>query len=156
MASLPPMDTTSPSPWKCFFCGDSFADRGEAALHFGGGEECAPACQIKASEGGLVRALRETEAALFDATCALHDENAEALKAWHAVSSRHEAALRSQEQTGYERGLADRAGEVERLRRIVHAYGDRVRMATSARPERQYEIDEAMRFVADNPEGAKA
>lgn len=150
------MDTTSPGPWKCFFCGDSFADRREAADHFGGGEECLPACQIKASEGGLVRALRETEAALFDATCALHDENAEALKAWHAVGSRHEAALISQEQTGYERGLADRAGEVERLRRIVHRYGDKIAMANCHRSDWQIEIDEAMRFVADNPEEARA
>lgn len=151
-SDLPPADTTSPGPWKCFFCADSFADRREAALHFGGGEECAPACQIKASEGGLVRALRETEAALFNATCALHDENAEALKAWHAVGSRHEAALIAQEQIGYERGMADCRASIERLRRCLARYGDRVPMAMCHRADWQQEIDEALRFVADNPE----
>lgn len=154
MLSDPP--ETPEGPWTCFFCGDTFPDRPAAALHFGSDEECTPACRIKASEGGLVRALRETEAALFDATCALHDENAEALKAWHAVGSRHEAALRAQEEIGYERGLRDRAGEVERLRRILHRYGDRVPMAMCHRPDWQQEIDEAMRFVADNPERADA
>lgn len=146
----------SEGPWPCFFCGEIFVERRAAALHFGADEECAPACQIKASEGGLVKALRETEAALFHATCALHDENAEALKAWHAVGSRHEAALIAQEQTGYERGLDARRGEVERLRRILARYGDRVAMANCHRPDWQIEIDEALRFVADNPEAVPA
>jgi hypothetical protein len=139
-------------PWTCFFCGETFVERREAAAHFGMDEECTPACQIKASEGGLVRALRETEEALFNATCALHDESAEALKAWHAVGSRHEAALRAQEEIGYERGLADQAASIDRLRRILARYGDRVPMATCHRPDWQQEIDEALRYVADNPE----
>ena len=41
---------------------------------------------------------------------------------------------------------------VERLRRIVHRYGDRVPMATCHRQDWQQEIDAAMEFVADNPE----
>lgn len=144
----------SDGPWTCFHCGDRFTDKAAARVHFGCDEECTPACQIKASEGGLVRALRETEEALFSATAALHDEGADALKAWHAVGSRHEAALRSVEQTAYERGLADRAGEVGRLRRIVARYGDRVAMANCHRPDWQIEIDEAIRFAVDHPEEA--
>lgn len=142
----------SDGPWTCFFCGDSFADRGDAMLHFGVDEECTPACQIKASEGGLLKALRDTEEALFKATCALHDESAEALKEWHAVGSRHHAALIAAEETGYERGLADRDAQIERLRRILARYGDRVPMATCHRADWQQEIDDAMGFVADNPE----
>lgn len=142
----------SEGPWTCFFCGETFRDRRAAALHFGCDEECTPACQIKASEKGLLGALRETEEALFGATCALHDESAEALKAWHAVGRRHDAALRSVEETAYERGLDARRAELERLRRIVVFYGDRQRMATSCRPEWQQEIDEAFIFVGDNPD----
>lgn len=145
----------SDGPWTCFFCAETFTSKEEARLHFGCDEDCQPACQIKASEKGLLGALRETEEALFSATCALHDESAEALKAWHAVGSRHDAALRSVEETAYERGLVDRAAEVERLRRIVVRYGDRVLMAT-ARPDLQQEIDEAFVFVGDNPEPAPA
>lgn len=145
-------DSRPDGPWTCFFCGETFADRASARLHFGCDEECAPACQIKASEGGLLRVLRETEEALFNATAALHDESAEALKTWHAVGSRHSAALIAMEQIGYERGLADHAASIERLRRIVHRYGDKAPMATCHRADWQQEIDEAMSFVADNPE----
>lgn len=41
---------------------------------------------------------------------------------------------------------------IERLRRILHRYGDRVPMATSARPDWQQEIDDALGWVTDNPE----
>lgn len=142
----------APTSWTCFFCGETFTERASAALHFGVDEEQAPACRITASEGGLLKVLRETEEALFGATCALHDEGAEGLKAYHAHLSRHAAAVTSAEQIGYERGLADQAASIERLRRIVHRYGDRIPMATCHRADWQLEIDEAMRFVADNPE----
>lgn len=41
---------------------------------------------------------------------------------------------------------------VERLRRILHRYGDRSPMATCHRADWQLEIDEAMEWVANNPE----
>lgn len=48
--------------------------------------------------------------------------------------------------------LRTQEASIERLRRILHRYGDRVPMATSARPDWQQEIDDALGWVADNPE----
>lgn len=48
--------------------------------------------------------------------------------------------------------LYDREQRIERLRRIIARYGDRVAMAMCHRPDWQQEIDEAMEWVADNPE----
>lgn len=42
--------------------------------------------------------------------------------------------------------------QISRLRRIIHRYGDRVGMATCPRPDWQREIDDAMEWVANNPE----
>ncbi|MBY0395968.1 MAG: hypothetical protein K2X91_05775, partial [Thermoleophilia bacterium] len=117
--------------WRCFHCGEVFTDRRCAALHFGADEGCKPACQIKGAEGGLLKALRETEEALFKATCALHDENAEALRSWREVGSRHAGALIAAEQVGYDRGLADMRHQVEVLSRALCWHGDRARMATT-------------------------
>lgn len=142
-----------PVRWTCFFCSETFADRRAAFLHFGGDEGCSPACQIKASEGGLIEALRAAEEFAAEGWAIVHEEGAEGLKAWRAAQSRHAMALTSAEQTGYERGLADRGCEIERLRRIVVHYGDRLRMANCHRSDWQIEIDEAFRFVADNSEG---
>jgi hypothetical protein len=138
-------------PWECFHCGEILADRAAAAQHFGASEDQQPACQIKASDGGLLRALRDAEEALFSATCALHDESAEALKAWRAAGSRHHSALIAMEQAGYEHGLADRDYQLAILRRALAWHGDPGRMATT-REEWQQEIDEAIRWVKDNPE----
>lgn len=44
------------------------------------------------------------------------------------------------------------AAEIERLRRLLHKYGDRIPLATNARPDWQQEIDEAMEWVANNPD----
>lgn len=41
---------------------------------------------------------------------------------------------------------------IERLRRIIHRYGERVQMATCHRPDWQQEIDDAMEWVGNNPE----
>lgn len=48
--------------------------------------------------------------------------------------------------------LVDQAAQIERLRRILARYGDRVPMAMCHRPDWQQEIDEAMEWVARNPE----
>lgn len=49
----------------------------------------------------------------------------------------------------------DLEARIERLRRIVHRYGDRVPMATCHRADWQQEIDDAMEWVGDNPETEK-
>lgn len=97
--------------WRCFHCDEAFTDRRLAAAHFGVSEEQVPACRLKASEGGLLETLRETEDALFAATAALHAESAEGLQAYRANLSRHATALRAAEEAGYARGLHDRATE---------------------------------------------
>ena len=94
--------------WRCYHCDEVFTDDRCARLHFGRDETCAPACQIKAgAERGLIYALREAEYAAADAQLALATESTEAAKAYYAQASRHAAALRSAEEAGYERGLAD-------------------------------------------------
>jgi hypothetical protein len=48
--------------------------------------------------------------------------------------------------------LVDQAAQIERLRRILARYGDRVPMAMCHRADWQAEIDDALEWVADNPE----
>lgn len=151
---LPPVDPT-PS-WRCFHCDQVFADRRAAADHFGSNEGRSPACQIKASEGGLVRALRDAEDDCDRAYSRLHAESAEGLNAMRNNLSRHRAALELAEETGYDRGVSDMRDRVERLQRILHRYGERVGMAMCPFPDWQQEIDEALAWVADNPETKEA
>lgn len=99
-----------------------------------------------------MRALRDAENNAYEITSALHSESAEGVKAYMANLSRHYAALQSMEETGYERGMSDCGGQIERLRRILTRYGDRVPMATCHRSDWQQEIDDALNYVADNPE----
>ncbi|WP_454280225.1 hypothetical protein [Sphingomonas sp. Marseille-Q8236] len=94
--------------WRCYHCDEVFTDTRCASLHFGRDETFAPACQIKAgAEQGLLGALRDAEYAAADALQALADESTDAAKAYYAQAWRHAAALRSAEEAGYERGLAD-------------------------------------------------
>lgn len=137
--------------WRCFHCGEVFLHVDRAAAHFGVREDQTPACQIKASEGGLVRALREAEDECERVHTQLHAESADGLRALQNNLGRHRTAMIAQEETGYERGLADQARTVAILRRALAWHGDPQRMAT-AREEWQQEIDEAIRWVRDNPE----
>lgn len=142
--------------WRCFHCDDVFIDRHAAAAHFGADEGRTPACQIKASEGGLVRALREAEDECERVHLQLHGESADGLNAMRNNLGRHRAALESVEETGYDRGVADMRKQVERLQRILHRYGERVGMAMCPFPDWQQEIDEALGWVTDNPETKEA
>lgn len=137
--------------WRCFHCDDVFTDRRAAALHFGADEGRTPACQIKASEGGLVRALREAEDECERVHTQLHGESADGLNAMRNNLGRHRTALIAQEELGYERGLRDQARTVEVLRRALVWHGDPARMATTCE-DWQQEVDEAVRFVRDHPE----
>lgn len=93
--------------WRCFHCDALFLTEHAARIHFGPDEGFKPACQIKAAEGGLLRALREAEEDAQQARWDLHAESADGLKAYRGNLSRHHAALRAVEEAGYERGLAD-------------------------------------------------
>ena len=91
--------------WRCFHCGENFTTEAGAREHFGLSEDATPACVIKGSEGGLVKALREAEAAAAEAIATLHAESSEVERAYQAFRSRHEYAVQAAEETGYARGL---------------------------------------------------
>lgn len=140
-----------PTEWRCFHCGDVFRDRACAAAHFGADEDAKPACQIKGAEGGLVRALRDAEAQAASVMAQMHAESTDVHRAYAQMQSRHVGAVRAAEEAGYERGLADMRHQVEVLSRALCWHGDRARMATT-REEWQQTVDEAVKFVTDNPE----
>lgn len=139
-------------PWTCFHCAETFTREDEARLHFGVDEDSRAACVVKAEDGGLLRAYREAERDALDAWATIHSESGEALSAWRSAEGRHASLLADAEQRGYDKGVRDQAASVERLRRIVARYGDRVPMANCHRSDWQIEIDEAIRFAVDNPE----
>lgn len=99
--------------WRCFHCDQVFTSEHCARLHFGADETHFPACQIKGSEGGLLRALREAEAKLMQANQEAHDEAGPVLMGWRDAQHRHHQALIAMEETGYERGVADMRAELE-------------------------------------------
>lgn len=75
-------------------------------------------------EGGLVEALRRAEKDAADAWHAIHSETADAAKACHAQSARHQEQLRAVEQTGYDRGIADAKAHPEELGLVRAALTD--------------------------------
>lgn len=93
--------------WRCFHCDEGFTDAREAKLHFGPDLTYRPACHIQASHGGLLTALRDAEASAVEAWAAVHSESAEGVQAYRASLARHAVAVRSSEEAGYERGMAD-------------------------------------------------
>lgn len=111
--------------WRCFHCDQVFTSEHCARLHFGADETHYPACQIKGSEGGLLRALREAEAQLMQAQQDAHDEAGPVLDGWRDAQHRHHRALIAMEETGYERGMADMRAEM--------ADGDLVKALRAAR-----------------------
>jgi hypothetical protein len=137
--------------WRCFHCDALFTNVAAASAHFGTREEQTPACLVKGSEGGLLRALREAEDEVERVHGQLHAESADGLNAMRNNLGRHRTALVSAEETGYERGICDQQRTVDTLRRALIWHGDPVRLAKT-REEWQQEVDEAMRFVRDHPE----
>lgn len=73
-------------PWTCFHCDETFTSAACASAHFGNDEDQRPACRIKGSEGGLLRALRDAEADARRAWGIIHSESADGLKArWATI-----------------------------------------------------------------------
>ena len=93
--------------WCCFHCDEVFTDERAARAHFGADEEAVPACRLKASEGGLLAALRRAEDDAANAWMKIHTETTDAARAYHAQHARHLEQLRIVEEAAYERGLAD-------------------------------------------------
>lgn len=107
--AAPVMPPSPPPGWRCFHCAAEFTSIAQAALHFGTREDQTPACQLKASEGGLIRAIREAEDEVERVHTQLHAESADGLRALQNNLGRHRTALIAAEESGYERGLADAA-----------------------------------------------
>lgn len=103
---------TAPLEWRCFHCGDVFTDPHAAAQHFGIDEGKTPACKIKGSEHGLIKALRDAEAEADEAVQRMHSESTDAAKAYHRQRTRHAQALIAAEEVGYARGMRDARAEV--------------------------------------------
>lgn len=91
--------------WRCFHCGDYFTDRAAARLHFGPEIDSAPACLIKGSEGGLLKAFSTAEQAATDYMVKLHEEDGQLIRAFRDQASRVRAAVQSAEETGFQRGV---------------------------------------------------
>lgn len=91
--------------WLCFHCGDRFTDRREAKLHFGGEMDSVPACKIKGSEGGLVKAVRDAQLECARLLQQLHDDGGEVMQAYHSMSRRFSETARACEETGFQRGV---------------------------------------------------
>lgn len=97
-----------PHGWTCFHCGETFKTPGAARDHFGVDQSRDPACRIKnGAERGLLMALRKAEAELARDCEGNAKEVADIMMQMRKMQGRHADALRSAEELGYERGLAD-------------------------------------------------
>lgn len=101
--------------WRCFHCGEAFTKAQErwAREHFGANEDAPPVCQMRVpGEHHLLTILRKTQAELD----AYRAEDTDLWRALYAQAADHAAALRREEERGYEKGLADgraRSSEVQ-------------------------------------------
>ncbi len=92
--------------WRCFHCDEVFTAREAAAGHFGVQiDGCADdvACKLNATEGLLVKMLREAQEELRQ----YHQEDNAAFKQFYSLGADHATALRREEEKGYARGLHD-------------------------------------------------
>lgn len=94
--------------WRCFHCDDYFdsAHRKEAAEHFGGTLDAAPACKIAQQDGGLVGYIRQQERELES----FREEDTPLHRRIASLICEHAGELRREEEKGYARGLADGRG----------------------------------------------
>lgn len=115
-----PTETVSHAgtPWRCFHCDDVFTSRSEASAHFGYEIDATPACKIAPDLRGLVKFMRWQESQLQR----FRQEDSEAARQFYALGADHARALRTEEEKGYARGLADAGGamnDVSDMLRIV-------------------------------------
>jgi hypothetical protein len=92
--------------WRCFFCDEVFYRRQDAAEHFGASDReisDEPACQIKAHEGHLVRALRKAHQEIKRHLA----EDDDVMQAIMALEAEIPAKVQRAEEDGYGRGVRD-------------------------------------------------
>lgn len=109
---------TYPMPkhgWTCFHCGENFPLPGNARDHFGADPSRTPGCLLKVEAGkerGLLWQLRKIEAELDR----YREEDTDLHRKIAAMASDHGAALRTEEEKGYARGLRDAWATLRDLR----------------------------------------
>lgn len=110
---MTPSDEIVAREWRCFHCDEVFTDIDAAADHFGvqiDGTADEVACKLNATDGLLVKMLREAQEELRR----YRQEDHEAYRQFYALGAEHATALHREEEKGYARGLAD--GHAEALR----------------------------------------
>lgn len=109
--------------WRCFHCGETFTKAQErwAREHFGDDEGERPVCQMRLpGEHHLLTALRKAQRELRR----YRSEDTDLMRAIYAMRSDHAAALRSEEERGYSKGVADMTAEAEHLRSLLKEAGE--------------------------------
>lgn len=101
--------------WRCFHCDERFTDKDAAALHFGTHEYQEPACLIDIAKYREMEALQLRYA----------DEDACVHRTMRRMETEHQQALRSAEEAGYARGLADAAKYPEEVATLAKRDGSR-------------------------------
>lgn len=98
--------------WRCFHCGDAFTKAQEkwARQHFGDNCDALPVCQMRVpGEHHLLTILRKQEAEL-----ARHQaEDTDLWRALYSQAADHAAALRREEERGYDKGIHDALAEIK-------------------------------------------
>lgn len=91
--------------WRCFHCGEEFINPRHAAAHFGIDQFAEPGCVavLKGGEMHLLKKILELEEQL----AGYRAEDSAIDRWWAAKQAEHSAALRREEEKGYERGLRD-------------------------------------------------
>lgn len=98
-------DDARPIVWRCFHCGAEFTgqERQAAAVHFGTTIDAEPACKIAATEGGLIRTLRDMHGELRR----YQEEDSDLHREIARVTYECARAVQNAEELGYARGLRD-------------------------------------------------
>lgn len=92
--------------WRCFHCGETFTKAQErwARQHFGANEDALPICQMRVpGEHHLLIMLRKA----LDELERYRAEDSDTMRAVYSMQADHAAALRHEEERGYNKGVAD-------------------------------------------------
>lgn len=111
-----PLYEAAPAPplksWRCFHCDQLMTTEDEARLHFGVNEVQDPICTISAER------VRELELD-FERHAA---EDSDVVRQMYALKGDHSTALITEEQKGYDKGLADGRAERDRLLDVLDPF----------------------------------
>lgn len=96
--------------WRCFFCGELFTDRKEAANHFGVDESCVAdevACKLMSYQKKVVEYIRELESEVRRLTQDQHNESHPLMLAIYDIEDKLKREVQQAEQRGYTKGVQD-------------------------------------------------